>query len=169
VWTCTIFYILWFAGLISYIYKSATSSHFKPGLLKWRLWLGFFLTSQASFMKIITWRDSRTRAPQYSRIPQVPGLLNFASFQSPWNIQQIRELKPIRLLFPHIIRRSAKCIRFVGISSWMFPFHETELFIPRLIREYTYEFSKSDVSRVKGFCPIPQHRQTTTLTIRRRR
>jgi hypothetical protein len=42
-----VFCILWFAGLISYIYKSATSSHFKPGLLKWRLWLGFFLTPEA--------------------------------------------------------------------------------------------------------------------------
>jgi hypothetical protein len=29
-----VFYILWFAGLISYIYKSATSSHVKPGLLR---------------------------------------------------------------------------------------------------------------------------------------
>jgi hypothetical protein len=40
-------YIPWFAGLISHIYKPATSSHFKPGLLKWRLWLGFFLTPEA--------------------------------------------------------------------------------------------------------------------------
>jgi hypothetical protein len=37
-----VFYISWFAGLISYIYKAATSSHFEPGLLKWSLWLGFF-------------------------------------------------------------------------------------------------------------------------------
>jgi hypothetical protein len=28
-----VFYIPWFAGLISYIYKPATSSHAKPGLL----------------------------------------------------------------------------------------------------------------------------------------
>jgi hypothetical protein len=38
----------------------------------------------------------------------------------------------------------------------LFPLRETELSIQRLIREYTYEFGKSDVSRVKGFCPIPQ-------------
>jgi hypothetical protein len=37
-----VFYILWFAGLIPYIYKPATCSHFKPRLLKWHLWLGFF-------------------------------------------------------------------------------------------------------------------------------
>jgi hypothetical protein len=42
-----VFYIPWFAGLISHIYKYATSSHFKPGLLKWHLWLGFFLTPEA--------------------------------------------------------------------------------------------------------------------------
>jgi hypothetical protein len=35
-----VFYIPWFAGLISYIYKFAPSSHAKPVLLKLRLWLG---------------------------------------------------------------------------------------------------------------------------------
>jgi hypothetical protein len=42
-----VLYILWFARLISYIYKPATSSHFKSGLLKRRLWLGFLLTPEA--------------------------------------------------------------------------------------------------------------------------
>jgi hypothetical protein len=49
-----------------------------------------------------------------------------------------------------------KCMKFIRISSWVFPFYETELSIP--IHEYTYEFGNSDVSRVKVFCPIPQHR-----------
>jgi hypothetical protein len=35
-----VFYILWFVGLISYIYKPAPSSYAKAGLLKLRLWLG---------------------------------------------------------------------------------------------------------------------------------
>jgi hypothetical protein len=39
----------------------------------------------------------------------------------------------------------------------MFPFRETKLFIPRLTHEYAYEFSKTDVSRVIDFYPIPQH------------
>jgi hypothetical protein len=39
----------------------------------------------------------------------------------------------------------------------MFPFREAKLFIPRLTHEYSYEFSKPDVSRVIGFYPIPQH------------
>jgi hypothetical protein len=35
VWTCmNVFYILWFAGLISYIYKPTTSSHAKLGLFR---------------------------------------------------------------------------------------------------------------------------------------
>jgi hypothetical protein len=161
------FYIPWFVGLISYIYRFATSSHFKPGLLRWRLWLGFSLTSEALFMKITAHWSSRIEAPwnswisqvsgllnfvsfqtpelrrfqvywtsPVSRIPnfagskspelrhfpdsrtsQVPGLLNFTSFQSSWNRQQICELKPIRLLLSHIIRRSAKCMKFIRISS----------------------------------------------------
>jgi hypothetical protein len=42
-----VFYIPWFAGLISYIYKPATSSHVKPGLLRWRLGLGFSVVPES--------------------------------------------------------------------------------------------------------------------------
>jgi hypothetical protein len=42
-----VFYIPWFTGLISYIYKSTTGSLFKPGLLMWCLWLGSFLTLES--------------------------------------------------------------------------------------------------------------------------
>jgi G3E family GTPase len=31
-------------------------------------------------------------------------------------------------------------------------------FHPEAIHEYIHEFGNSDASRVKGFCPIPQHR-----------
>jgi hypothetical protein len=41
-----VFYIPWFAGLISYIYKPATSSHVKPRLLRQHLWLGFLLVPE---------------------------------------------------------------------------------------------------------------------------
>jgi hypothetical protein len=44
-----VFYIPWFTGLISYIYKLATSSHLKPGLLRWRLWLCSFLIPEFLF------------------------------------------------------------------------------------------------------------------------
>jgi hypothetical protein len=76
-------YILWFVGLVSYIYRLATSSHFKTGLLRWRLWLGFSLTSEALFMKITAHWSSWIEAAWNSWISQVPGLLNFASFQTP--------------------------------------------------------------------------------------
>jgi hypothetical protein len=42
-----IFYIPWFTGLILYIYKLATSSHLKPGLSRWRLWLCSFLIPES--------------------------------------------------------------------------------------------------------------------------
>jgi hypothetical protein len=48
----------------------------------------------------------------------------------------------------------------------VFPFHETELSIPRLIHEHTYEFGKFDVSKVKGFCPIPQQGGAAALKAR---
>jgi hypothetical protein len=62
-----VFYIPWFAGLIWYIYKSATCSHFKPGLLRWRLWLGFSQILEALFTKIIIHWDSRIEVLPDSR------------------------------------------------------------------------------------------------------
>jgi hypothetical protein len=72
-----VFYIPRFTGLISYIYKPTTSSHFKSGLLRWHIWLGLSLTSEALLVKIITYQDSRNETPQDSRNSQVPDLLNF--------------------------------------------------------------------------------------------
>jgi hypothetical protein len=42
-----VLYIPWFAGLTSYIYKPATSSHIKPRLLRRRIWLGFLLIHES--------------------------------------------------------------------------------------------------------------------------
>jgi hypothetical protein len=55
-----ILYIPWFVGLISYIYKSATSSHVKPKLLRQRLWPGPSLTPEPSFAKVANHQDPRT-------------------------------------------------------------------------------------------------------------
>jgi hypothetical protein len=82
-----VFYIPWFAGLISYINKSATSSHFKPELLKRHLWLDFFLTPKLLFMKIITHCDSRietTRFPNFAdswfpELRQFPTILKWTA------------------------------------------------------------------------------------------
>jgi hypothetical protein len=65
-------YIPWFTGLISYIYKFATSSHFKPGLLRWCLWLGFFLTPNLLFTKITAHWGSRIKTSPNSRTSQIP-------------------------------------------------------------------------------------------------
>jgi hypothetical protein len=78
-------------GLISYIYKPATSSHFKPGLLKRCLWLGFFLTPKLLFMKITVHCGSWIKTSPDSRTSQIPDSQNFASFQQSWNRQQICE------------------------------------------------------------------------------
>jgi hypothetical protein len=45
-----VFYILWFAGLISYIYESALSSHIKPEPFRQCLWLGFSLVPESSIL-----------------------------------------------------------------------------------------------------------------------
>jgi hypothetical protein len=57
-----VFYIPRFAGLISHIYKPATSSHLEPRLFRQRLWLGLPLTFEPSFAKIINHQDLRTWA-----------------------------------------------------------------------------------------------------------
>jgi hypothetical protein len=87
-----VFYTTWFAGLISYIYKPVTSSHFKPGLLKRRLWLGLFLTPEALIHEnhrslwLLNW-DS-TRLPNFAdswfpELRQFPIILKWSS----WNGQ----------------------------------------------------------------------------------
>jgi hypothetical protein len=78
-------------------YKSATSSHFKPGLLKRRLWLDFVLTPKLLFMKITAHCGSRIKTSPDSRTSQIPDSMNFASFQPFWNRQQIREQEPNKL------------------------------------------------------------------------
>jgi hypothetical protein len=52
-----VFYILWFAGLISHIYKPATVSHFEPGLfeatcLTFFLWPSDFHLRKSSIIRI---------------------------------------------------------------------------------------------------------------------
>jgi hypothetical protein len=159
-----VFYIPWFARLISYIHKPVTSSHLEPGLLRWRLWLGSSLTFEALFMKIIACRDSRTETPPDSRTSRVPGLLSFARFQSSWNKQQTCEPKTIRLLSSHNIRNFRESYEiqqgvFMIVSLWNRTFH------PEANREFIHEFGKSDVSRVKGFCLIPQQRKGSNVRV----
>jgi hypothetical protein len=68
-----VFYIPWFVGLISYIHKHAPSSHFKPRLLRWRLWLGFYQILEALSPKINIHQDSRSEVFLDSWTSQVHG------------------------------------------------------------------------------------------------
>jgi hypothetical protein len=137
-----VFYIPWFTGLLSYIYKLDTSSHLKPEL--------FEMTS-------LTWLplDRRSSYSQKSPLTVIPGLRlhqipELRRFLIPWTslVSNHPEMDSrfanrglIRLLFSHIIRRLAKCMIFIRISSWMFPSHEIELFIPKVIHKFIHEFS----------------------------
>jgi hypothetical protein len=78
-----VFYIPLFVGLISYIYKPATSSHFEHELLRWRLWLGLPSTIETWFMKITTRWDFRTEIPRASRISRVHEFLSLPDFSCP--------------------------------------------------------------------------------------
>jgi hypothetical protein len=128
-----------------------------PDFLRWRLWLGFPWTFEASFTKITTHRDSRTKASLDSRNSRVLDLLNFTRFQLSWNRQQACELKPIRQSFRGILEGQEFVWNLSGQLSWTSSCHEIEFSISRHIHEHFHEFSNSDVSKVKGFCPIPQH------------
>jgi hypothetical protein len=63
-----VLYIPWFAGLISYIYKPATSSHIKPGLLRRRLDLASYWFMNLLFMVIFVCHNLRTWTLVDSRI-----------------------------------------------------------------------------------------------------
>jgi hypothetical protein len=53
---------------ISNIYKLATSSHIKPGLLRRRLWLGFLLIHESFIQEIFMRHNLRTWTSVDSRI-----------------------------------------------------------------------------------------------------
>jgi hypothetical protein len=108
-----VFYIPWFAGLISYIYKPATTSHLKPGLFEMPSLTWLPRTSEVSFTKIITHRDSRTNASRSSRIHD---FLNFTRFQLSWNKQQNCEPKLSSAITSWNIRRLATRAEFDRMS-----------------------------------------------------
>jgi hypothetical protein len=53
---------------IPYIYKPATSSHIKPRLLRWCLWLGFLLIHESLIQEIFMHCNLRTWTLTDSRI-----------------------------------------------------------------------------------------------------
>jgi hypothetical protein len=121
-----VFYIPWFAGLISYIYKLATSSHFKIELFEMVSLTWLPRTFEVPFMNIITYRYSRTQASWNSR---VRGFMSFTRFQSSWNKQQICEPKPNSAITSWNIRRLATRTELIRMSFmnifflWIRVFH----------------------------------------------
>jgi hypothetical protein len=95
------FCIPWFAGLISHIYKPATSSRFEPGLLRQHLWPGPPLTFEPPFAKVANHQDLRTefQNPQPKRI--------FS-----------RSLKSSTSRFPRIRQIPVVLKREVDLRSW---------------------------------------------------
>jgi hypothetical protein len=110
-----VFYISWFAGLISYIYKSATSSHFKPGLFEIASLTWLPRTSEISCTKIITHWDSQTEASRNSRVHD---FMSFTRFQSSWNRQRNCEPKPTSEITSWNIKRIATHAEF-NMTSFM--------------------------------------------------
>jgi hypothetical protein len=165
-----VFYILWFTGLISYIYKPATSSHLKSGLLRWHLWLCSFLipesllhedhrlcrlpnqisliprTSQIPVFKTSQVPDSRSSQVSDSRSSQVPDLRKFLipelrRFQPSWNRQQIRTKEPDSAIIFAYYLKTWKHLKLIRIPSWMIRFHKTGIIIPIMICELTSRIS----------------------------
>jgi hypothetical protein len=110
-----------------------------------------------------SWKSPLTVVPKL-RLHQIPELRIFLIL---WTLPVSNHLEMdsrfahrilIRPLFSRIIRRSGKCMRFIRVSLWMFPSLETELSIPKLTHEFIRELCKSDISRVKSFCPIPNNK-----------
>jgi hypothetical protein len=150
-----VFYIPWFTGLISYIYKLGTSSHLKPGLSIWHLWLCSFLIPRISFS-----RRSPLAPATESDLHQLPELRrsliiagsrfqifatswfqNFTSFNYPKIDSKLARRSQIRLSFSHIVWKREKHLKLIRIPSWMFHFHETGVLIPRVIREFISRIS----------------------------
>jgi hypothetical protein len=128
-----VFYISWFTELISYIYKSAISSHFKPGLLRWRLWLGSFLIlesliienhrslwlSNQDFTRFPNFTDSWFQNFADSLFQNFTGswFQNFTDFNHPEIDSRFAHRSQIRLLFSHFTWRPEKHLRLIRISS----------------------------------------------------
>jgi hypothetical protein len=152
-----VFYIPWFTGLTSYIYKSATSSHSKPGLfemtsLTWLLhdlrisysWrTPLIVISESGLQPIPELR--RFQLPEFCRF-LVPGLHRF---NHPEIDSKFTRRSQIRLLFFAYYWKAWKIL-----ETYQDPFMNVPLsrnWSPHLeddSRTYLTNFSKPDFSRV---------------------
>jgi hypothetical protein len=113
-------------GLISYIYKPATSSHFKPKLfgttsLTW---------SSIDFRNLIREDHYLSRLTNWDSLsfPKFTGswLPEFARFQSSWNRQQTCDPRSIRQLFHTMLEDQRIVCKTNRTHLWMSPCHESD-------------------------------------------
>jgi hypothetical protein len=91
-----VFYIPWFVGIISYIYKPATSSHFKPGLFETAS-----LTSSSNLWSFIHEDLSLIETPE-PRLPEIRGFVTSwvsPDFSHPETNNRIANQSQVRQLF----------------------------------------------------------------------
>jgi hypothetical protein len=136
-----VFYTPWFAGLISYIYKPATSSHFKTGL--------FEMTSltwpSTDFQNLIREDHHLSRLMNWDSLnfPKFAGswLPEFARFQSSWNKKKTRD--------PHANSavRFAHCHWISEVQKWENTFKNASLRIfSRIFRHDVHSRNKNAMS-----------------------
>jgi hypothetical protein len=66
-----VFWIPWFEGLISHIYKPDTCSHLKPGLLGQRPWLQPFIHENSQSQRSSNWASESTAKEKFLKISEV--------------------------------------------------------------------------------------------------
>jgi hypothetical protein len=143
-----VFYIPWFAGLLSYMYMSATIHTFNPDF-----WSNVFDLASSWPPKLLSWKSPLIMVAEL-RLHQIPELRRFLIhwtlpvFNHPEMDSRFTNRSLIPLLFSRIIRRLAKCTRFIKISSRMFPSQEIRLSTPKTNHEFIHEFGELDVPRV---------------------
>jgi hypothetical protein len=101
-----VFYIPWFAGLISYIYKPASSSHFKPGLFE----MTSLTWSSIDFRNLAYWWRSlliETYELRFLKLPEVRRFVTSRICRIPVVLKQIVDLrsKVNSVIISHDVRR----------------------------------------------------------------
>jgi hypothetical protein len=168
-----VLYIPWFAGLITYIHKPATSSHAKPGLLKLRLWLGLPQIPE-SFIhnsRILGIWTHNFAGPWFQRFASSWFHISATSWfqifaiswfqisarivhpKTDWEFKYKCLVRPLFLCQSKNLWNIRKLLRFF-ISPFSRKF---EPFSYSRFANMFHEFRHSDISRMTWFYRVPQH------------
>jgi hypothetical protein len=136
-----VFYIPWFTGLISYIYKPTTSSHFKPGLFEMTSLTWLPRTFEVLFTRIITHQDSRIE--ESWNLP-IHNFLNFTRFQSSWKQQHCIQKAKFDIEFTKYSEGQQLAQNSTELLSWTLSCYEFRISHYSHTHEHFHEFSSSD-------------------------